>query len=67
MTGEEMIKLTPEELQNKIKEIRERLGMRTDVCEHCDGTGFDSFPNYSTSYPTCTWCNGTGTAPKPTT
>jgi len=29
-----------------------------NVCNHCKGTGFDPYPNHSTSYPTCMVCNG---------
>lgn len=29
-------------------------------CKNCDGTGYDPYPNHSTAYPTCSWCNGTG-------
>lgn len=55
--GEEIINLSDEELQQKVKRIRERLGMRTDTCPHCGGTGYDSYPNHATAYPTCPHCN----------
>ncbi len=34
-----------------------------NVCTHCEGSGWDSYPNHSTTYPICTWCEGTGKEP----
>jgi DnaJ-class molecular chaperone len=36
---------------------------REAICKHCAGSGYDSYPNYSTSYPICTECEGTGKTP----
>jgi len=29
-------------------------------CKDCNGTGFDPYPNHSTTHAVCIWCNGTG-------
>lgn len=26
------------------------------VCDHCNGTGWDSYPNHSTTFPPCPKC-----------
>jgi len=48
---DKLIPTEPNVLDKFIQDLKE-----LEDCEYCEGTGFDSYPNHSTTYPVCPHC-----------
>lgn len=57
-TGENIFKLVNTEVVTNSSYIvwLENKVLKTTVCDYCDGTGFDSYPNHSTTHGVCPKC-----------
>jgi len=50
---EQAVKMTDKELREEINKIKIRIGI---VCDYCGGSGYDPYPNHSTTHAVCPKC-----------